>query len=529
VSVESLRAALAVTPKNVVEMLVPRAALVSLLALVDSASEADRHLEDAKEIIQRTMRDAALRASTGASEVERARRERALVREGAQGEYDHPVYVTPEACDMARARVDLICPAPGPAAHPREASETKPDLAFATLDAIHDALNVLGLMGRVEGTPEGVVVHREVTRIRDLLRDGVEAATDYQALWHRDVAKGRARIAELEASLATALAAGRGDAVEAERVKLARIGEAFDSFANEPWAWEPAVFSECGSGDAGQRVLDRVVRGWEALCDAIRGSMPAPSPAVVDAGRKMEVLTPAEQANRDAMHAAIFGPAKEVDLDGYADALAAPAVVEASEGKCEVCGWPCAKDAASGCVPGNCSYRPPHGTGEYARIARRRKALAAAAEALTKLEARGESPEAFLARPASPPAAPPLAESVRDGDAAFWKWVHKALSDAWQLGYDAAMGDGVEPLGAGIECESDVAFLLHPDQLGPPPSPPAPEVMRVAEAVRDKALEASGAGRCSCSFARCGHDEAGGYIREMDLAALVARVAGEKS
>jgi hypothetical protein len=516
VSVESLRAALAVTPKNVVEMLVPRAALVSLLALVDSASEADRHLEDAKEIIQRTMRDAALRASTGASEVERARRERALVREGAQGEYDHPVYVTPEACDMARARVDLICPAPGPAAHPREASETKPDLAFATLDAIHDALNVLGLMGRVEGTPEGVVVHREVTRIRDLLRDGVEAATDYQALWHRDVAKGRARIAELEASLASALAAGRGDAVEAERVKLARIGEAFDSFANEPWAWEPAVFSECGSGDAGQRVLDRVVRGWEALCDAIRGSMPAPSPAVVDAGRKMEVLTPAEQANRDAMHAAIFGPAKEVDLDGYADALAAPAVVEASEGKCEVCGWPCAKDAASGCVPGNCSYRPPHGTGEYARIARRRKALAAAAEALTKLEARGESPEAFLARPASPPAAPPLAESERVK--AWARTFTRRIFGAHRTHAPWTNND-----------ENVLAEVLR--FVGPPPSPPAPEVMR-ARVLRETAdaweREANANGHeCEDGDERRYEWSPRGLRRMAD--ALVARVAGEKS
>jgi hypothetical protein len=481
VSVESLRAALAVTPKNVVEMLVPRAALVSLLALVDSASEADRHLEDAKEIIQRTMRDAALRASTGASEVERARRERALVREGAQGEYDHPVYVTPEACDMARARVDLICPAPGPAAHPREASETKPDLAFATLDAIHDALNVLGLMGRVEGTPEGVVVHREVTRIRDLLRDGVEAATDYQALWHRDVAKGRARIAELEASLASALAAGRGDAVEAERVKLARIGEAFDSFANEPWAWEPAVFSECGSGDAGQRVLDRVVRGWEALCDAIRGSAPI-----------SQVTTPREPA------------------------LAAPAVVEASEGKCEVCGWPCAKDAASGCVPGNCSYRPPHGTGEYARIARRRKALAAAAEALTKLEARGESPEAFLARPASPPAAPPLAESERVK--AWARTFTRRIFGAHRTHAPWTNND-----------ENVLAEVLR--FVGPPPSPPAPEVMR-ARVLRETAdaweREANANGHeCEDGDERRYEWSPRGLRRMAD--ALVARVAGEKS
>lgn len=31
----------------------------------------------------------------------------------------------------------------------------------------------------------------------------------------------------------------------------------------------------------------------------------------------------------------------------------------AAEGRCMCCGWPLAVDANRGCVPGNCSYRPP--------------------------------------------------------------------------------------------------------------------------------------------------------------------------
>lgn len=45
---------------------------------------------------------------------------------------------------------------------------------------------------------------------------------------------------------------------------------------------------------------------------------------------------------------------------------------------------------------------------------------------------------------------------------------------------------------------------------------------RVAKAVHDKALLASGAGQCSCHFARCGHDEAGEEISEMDIAAALS-------
>lgn len=31
----------------------------------------------------------------------------------------------------------------------------------------------------------------------------------------------------------------------------------------------------------------------------------------------------------------------------------------AAEGRCMCCGWPLAVDVNHGCVPGNCSYRPP--------------------------------------------------------------------------------------------------------------------------------------------------------------------------
>jgi hypothetical protein len=62
-------------------------------------------------------------------------------------------------------------------------------------------------------------------------------------------------------------------------------------------------------------------------------------------------------------------------------------------------------------------------------------------------------------------------------------------------------------------------------RIGPPPSS-SPDVMRVAEAVRDKALEASGSGRCPCSFAPCPHDEVGGYIRDMNLSTIIRTATG---
>lgn len=48
--------------------------------------------------------------------------------------------------------------------------------------------------------------------------------------------------------------------------------------------------------------------------------------------------------------------------------------------RCEVCGWPLAKSAEFGCVPGNCSYRPEEGSVEYMRIKRRRAELVCARE-----------------------------------------------------------------------------------------------------------------------------------------------------
>ncbi len=38
--------------------------------------------------------------------------------------------------------------------------------------------------------------------------------------------------------------------------------------------------------------------------------------------------------------------------------------------RCPICEWPMSKDAASGCVPGNCSYRPEPGSEEHRRIER---------------------------------------------------------------------------------------------------------------------------------------------------------------
>ena len=44
--------------------------------------------------------------------------------------------------------------------------------------------------------------------------------------------------------------------------------------------------------------------------------------------------------------------------------------------RCPICEWPMAKSAHEGCVPGNCSYRPEHGTPEWNRVQRNRQALA---------------------------------------------------------------------------------------------------------------------------------------------------------
>ena len=50
-------------------------------------------------------------------------------------------------------------------------------------------------------------------------------------------------------------------------------------------------------------------------------------------------------------------------------------ILTEDKNRCEVCGWPLAASASEGCVPGNCSYRPPEGTDEYRRIQQRREAL----------------------------------------------------------------------------------------------------------------------------------------------------------
>lgn len=44
--------------------------------------------------------------------------------------------------------------------------------------------------------------------------------------------------------------------------------------------------------------------------------------------------------------------------------------------RCTVCGWPLAENGEPGCSVESCSYRPPEGTTEYARIQERLKELA---------------------------------------------------------------------------------------------------------------------------------------------------------
>jgi len=41
--------------------------------------------------------------------------------------------------------------------------------------------------------------------------------------------------------------------------------------------------------------------------------------------------------------------------------------------RCEICDWPLHATIQDGCTAGNCSYRPQHGTEEYARIQARRE------------------------------------------------------------------------------------------------------------------------------------------------------------
>ena len=43
--------------------------------------------------------------------------------------------------------------------------------------------------------------------------------------------------------------------------------------------------------------------------------------------------------------------------------------------RCPICGWPMAKIAAEGCIPGNCSYRPESGSPEWYRIQKHKEIL----------------------------------------------------------------------------------------------------------------------------------------------------------
>ena len=54
-----------------------------------------------------------------------------------------------------------------------------------------------------------------------------------------------------------------------------------------------------------------------------------------------------------------------------------------SENRCIVCGWTLAKDAASGCVPGNCSFRPD-ALAEQERIKKRRLLVVGVTDAIMK-------------------------------------------------------------------------------------------------------------------------------------------------
>lgn len=51
--------------------------------------------------------------------------------------------------------------------------------------------------------------------------------------------------------------------------------------------------------------------------------------------------------------------------------------IDVSPKRCPICDWSMAESAEKGCVPGNCSYRPAHGSEEWQRIQRRKAWLIA--------------------------------------------------------------------------------------------------------------------------------------------------------
>ncbi len=75
----------------------------------------------------------------------------------------------------------------------------------------------------------------------------------------------------------------------------------------------------------------------------------------------------------DEADQAVIGRAQLAIDDALAEACMPP-----PRPRCEVCDWPLASTASEGCVPGNCGYRPDHGTEEYYRIQKRRDRLAEA-------------------------------------------------------------------------------------------------------------------------------------------------------
>lgn len=58
-----------------------------------------------------------------------------------------------------------------------------------------------------------------------------------------------------------------------------------------------------------------------------------------------------------------------------------PAATEPiDETRCPICSWPYAKSRDEGCVPGDCSYRPEHGSEEWRRVKANRERLAGQAK-----------------------------------------------------------------------------------------------------------------------------------------------------
>lgn len=91
------------------------------------------------------------------------------------------------------------------------------------------------------------------------------------------------------------------------------------------------------------------------------------APSVLDADLYRDLLSRLVHAvydcNEFGVHAAIDDVVAEARDAGVGQ-------------RCPICDWPIEVSIEKGCTPGNCSYKPPHGSAEYERIRARREQIA---------------------------------------------------------------------------------------------------------------------------------------------------------